>query len=92
MLLLRQPRISVRLLDGEITAGSVPARNGRPRNHSRELALSDPATWPDPPATTSTMTSRYGMAAAAGDGVHPRLTRRAAWLDHDGTCRSSKGP
>ena len=31
------------------------------------------------------MTSRYGMAvAAAWDRVHPRLTHRAAWLDHDG--------
>ena len=34
---------------------------------------------------TSTVTSRYGMAtAAAWDRVHPRLTHRAAWLDHDG--------
>ena len=31
------------------------------------------------------MTSRYGTAvAAAWDRVHPRLTHRAAWLDHDG--------
>jgi hypothetical protein len=31
------------------------------------------------------VTSRYGKAvAAAWDRVHPRLTRRAAWLDHDG--------
>jgi hypothetical protein len=62
-----------------------PGTNGRPRKHGRELALSDPATWPDPPVTTSTVTSRYGMAvAAAWDRVHPRLTHRAAWLDHDG--------
>jgi hypothetical protein len=58
---------------------------GRPRKHGGELALSDPATWPDPQVATSTMTSRYGMAAAAAwDRVHPRLTHRAAWLDHDG--------
>src|SRR6516165_1370058 len=62
-----------------------PGSNGRPRKHGRELALSDPATWPDPPVTTSTATSRYGTAvAAAWDRVHPRLTHRAAWLDHDG--------
>jgi hypothetical protein len=62
-----------------------PGTNGRPRKHGRELALSDPATWPDPQIATSTVTSRYGTAvAAAWDRVHPRLTRRAAWLDHDG--------
>jgi len=62
-----------------------PGTNGRPRKHGGELALADPATWPAPPVTTSTLTSRYGMArAAAWDRVHPRLTHRAAWLDHDG--------
>jgi hypothetical protein len=61
-----------------------PATVGRPRKHGRELALSDPATWPTPQTTTSTMTSRYGTAAAAAwERVHPRLTHRAAWLDHD---------
>ena len=62
-----------------------PHTLGRPRKHGGELALSDPATWPAPPVTTSTQTSRYGMAvAAAQDRVHARLTHRAAWLDHDG--------
>ena len=61
-----------------------PGTNGRPRKHGRELALADPAC-PDPQVTTSTATSRYGTArAAAWDRVHPRLTHRAAWLDHDG--------
>jgi DDE superfamily endonuclease len=58
---------------------------GRPRKHGGELALADPATWPEPPVITSTATSRYGTAvAAAWDRVHPRLTHRSAWLDHDG--------
>ena len=62
-----------------------PGTMGRPRKHGGELALADPATWPDPQVTTSTVTSRYGLAAAAAwDRVHPRLTHRAAWLDHDG--------
>ena len=62
-----------------------PGTMGRPRKHGGELALADPATWPAPQVTTSTLTSRYGMAAAAAwDRVHPRLTHRAAWLDHDG--------
>jgi hypothetical protein len=62
-----------------------PGTLGRPRKHGGELALANPATWPDPQVTTSTETSRYGTAvAAAWDRVHPRLTHRAAWLDHDG--------
>jgi hypothetical protein len=62
-----------------------PGTSGRPGKHGQRLALSDPATWPKPRLTTSTLTSRYGMAvAAAWDRVHPRLTHRAAWLDHDG--------
>jgi len=62
-----------------------PGAMGRPRKHGGELALSDPATCPAPQITTSTLTSRYGMAvAAASDRVHPRLTHRAGWLDRDG--------
>src|SRR6266487_4329278 len=60
-----------------------PHAPGRPRKHGGELALSDPATWPAPQVTTTTVTSRYGTAvAAAWDRVHARLTHRAAWLDH----------
>ena len=62
-----------------------PGAKGRPRKHGGELALADPGTWPAPQVTTSTVTSRYGTAvAAAWERVHPRLTHRAAWLDHDG--------
>ena len=62
-----------------------PGTAGRPRKHGGELALADPGTWPAPQVTTSTVTSRYGTAvAAAWERVHPRLTHRAAWLDHDG--------
>ena len=62
-----------------------PGTVGRPRKHGGELALADPGTWPAPQLTTTTVTSRYGTAvAAAWDRVHPRLTHRSAWLDHDG--------
>ena len=62
-----------------------PHATGRPRKHGGELALADPATWPVPQVATSTVTSRYGTTvAAAWDRVHPRLTHRSAWLDHDG--------
>jgi hypothetical protein len=58
---------------------------GRPVRHGPEFALAGPANWPGPAVATSTATSRYGTAvAAAWDRLHPRLTHRAAWLDHDG--------
>ena len=62
-----------------------PGTQGRPRKHGGQLALSDPATWPDPPVTTSR--EPYGGAGAAagvdqpvggrqlrgiGDRTHPR--------------------
>jgi hypothetical protein len=62
-----------------------PGTNGRPPKHGGEFHLADPATWPDPQTTTSTDTTRYGTAVAHSfNRLHPRLTRRAAWLDHDG--------
>src|SRR5579859_4841677 len=42
-----------------------PGTNGRPRKHGRELALADPAAFPDPQVTTSTETTRYGTAVTA---------------------------
>ncbi|MET7427361.1 NF041680 family putative transposase [Dactylosporangium sp. NPDC005555] len=62
-----------------------PGTKGRPPRHGGELRLADPDTWPDPDVSTVTDTSRCGTAKAiAWDRLHPRLTRRAAWLDHDG--------
>jgi DDE superfamily endonuclease len=62
-----------------------PHAAGRPRKHGGELALAGPASWPGPQVATSTVTSRYGTAAAAAwHRVHPRLTHRSAWLDHHG--------
>ena len=62
-----------------------PPGPGRPRKHGGEPALADPGSSPAPQVTTSTITSRYGTAAAAAwQRVHPRLTHRSAWLDHSG--------
>jgi hypothetical protein len=62
-----------------------PGTVGRPPKHGPELALDTPETWPAPQHATTTETTRYGTAiATAWDRVHPRLTRRACWLDHDG--------
>src|SRR5512142_3077993 len=78
-----------RLRSDRVLHFPVPARqpgtDGRPPRHGREFALPDPATWPDPAVTTTTQTTRYGTAVAqAWDRLHPRLTHRSAWLDHDG--------
>jgi hypothetical protein len=79
-----------RLRSDRVLHFPVPARqrgtNGRPPRHGREFFLADPKTWPQPPVTTTTGTTRYGTAAAqAWDCLHPRLTRRSAWIGHDGT-------
>jgi hypothetical protein len=57
---------------------------GRPPRHGTEFKLADQASWPAPAVTTITQTTRYGTAMTqAWDRLHPRLTHRAAWLDHD---------
>lgn len=63
----------------------APGTNGRPPKHGPEFALAKPATWPEPAHTTTTETTRYGTATAQSwDRLHPRLTHRTCWLDHDG--------
>jgi hypothetical protein len=60
-------------------------RGGRPPKHGSEFALAKPADWPEPSHATITATDRYGAARAqAWDRLHPRLTHRSCWLDHDG--------
>jgi hypothetical protein len=67
------------------TPARAPGTSGRPRKHGGEFACNDPATWPTPQHTTVTATSRYGTAEARSwNRLHPRLTRRACWIDHDG--------
>ncbi|WP_218040273.1 NF041680 family putative transposase [Actinomadura sp. WMMB 499] len=62
-----------------------PGTNGRLPRHGGEFALSNPDTWPQPRHATTTRTTRYGTATASSwDRLHPRLTHRAAWLEHDG--------
>ena len=62
-----------------------PGVTGRPPKHGPEFALGKPATWPEPQHTTITTTPRYGVATATSwDRLHPRLTHRGCWADHDG--------
>jgi hypothetical protein len=63
----------------------APGIGGRPPKHGPEFALDTPDTWPVPQHRTTTQTTRYGTARAASwDRLHPRLTRRTSWIDHDG--------
>ncbi|GAA4975895.1 hypothetical protein GCM10025331_83260 [Actinoplanes utahensis] len=58
---------------------------GRPAKHGGEFVFGDPATWNSEQAVTHTDTRLYGQVRAqAWDRLHPRLTHRAAWNDHDG--------
>ncbi len=60
-------------------------RGGRPPKHGKEFRFAKPETWGAPDAETVQVTDRYGTAQAmAWDRIHPRLTTRSTWIDHDG--------
>jgi hypothetical protein len=63
----------------------TPGATGRPRKHGGVFTLAEPSSWHVPDHTTHTDTTRYGHAQAqAWDRLHPRLTHRGPWLDHEG--------
>lgn len=58
---------------------------GRPAKHGGEFVFEDPATWGTENVVTSTDTRLYGTAnVQAWDRLHPMVTRRSAWVAHDG--------
>lgn len=60
-------------------------KGGRPPKHGPEFRFAKPETWPQSAITTVTDSVNYGKAEAqAWERVHPRLTHRSAWLEHDG--------
>jgi hypothetical protein len=62
-----------------------PPQGGRPPKHGKEFRFAKPETWGEPDAATVQVTDRYGTAQTmAWDRIHPRLTTRSAWIDHDG--------
>ncbi|MFF3330502.1 NF041680 family putative transposase [Streptomyces sp. NPDC002888] len=62
-----------------------PPEGGRPPKHGKEFRFAKPDTWGEPDAETVQVTDRYGTAQAmAWDRIHPRLTTRSAWIDHEG--------
>ncbi|WP_308340622.1 transposase, partial [Streptomyces sp. ISL-112] len=83
-------QVLVRLRSDRVMRRPTPPRvydpkGGRPPKHGGEFVFGDSATWGTEQAVTVTDTRLYGKATAqAWDRLHPRLTRRAAWLEHDG--------
>jgi len=78
---LRSDRVMLR--DADAHRGGP--HGGRPRKHGGALTFAKPESWHTPDATTVTDTTRYGKAEAkAWDRMHPRLTHRGPWLDHEG--------
>ncbi|RAJ29172.1 DDE superfamily endonuclease [Kitasatospora sp. SolWspMP-SS2h] len=62
-----------------------PPQGGHPPKHGKEFRFAKPETWGEPDAATTQVTDRYGTARTmAWDRIHPRLTTRAAWIDHAG--------
>ena len=62
-----------------------PGTNGRPTPARPGVRPRRPGHLAGPGRDHHHETTRYGTAAAhAWDRLHPRLTHRSAWLDHDG--------
>lgn len=62
-----------------------PPQGGRPPKHGKEFRFAKPETWGESDAATTQVTDRYGTAQVmAWDRIHPRLTTRSAWIDHEG--------
>lgn len=58
-------------------------KGGRPPKRGSEFVFGQPDTWGEERVVTVTDTRLYGKATVrAWDRLHPRLTRRAAWIDH----------
>jgi DDE superfamily endonuclease len=67
------------------TLPRAPGTTGGHPSTGPTSPLDKPATWPEPAHTAITDTTRYGAAPAISwDRLHPRLTHRGCWLDHDG--------
>jgi hypothetical protein len=79
--------VLVRMRSDRVLRRPAPSRGpgtmGRPRRHGGEFVFGDRASWGEPDITTHTQTRLYGPALVrAWNRLHPRLTRRTAWLTH----------
>jgi hypothetical protein len=82
-------RVLVRVRSDRVMAFPAPPRRagtvGRAKRHGAEFTFKNSATWPEAAHATTTQTSRYGTARArCWDRLHPKLTHRGVWAEHDG--------
>ncbi|MEU7697566.1 NF041680 family putative transposase [Streptomyces sp. NPDC039028] len=81
---MRSDRVMRRPTPTQLEYSQAYPRGGRPPKHGKELRFAKPETWGEPDAATVQVTDRYGTArATAWDRIHPRLTTRSAWIDHE---------
>ncbi|MDH6580828.1 NF041680 family putative transposase [Kitasatospora sp. MAP5-34] len=82
---MRSDRVMRRPTPTQLEYANAYPQGGRPPKHGKEFRFARPETWGEPDAATVQITDRYGTAKAmAWDRLHPRLTTRSAWIDHDG--------
>lgn len=82
---LRSDRVMRRLAPSRKEFALASPCGGRPPKHGKEFRFAKPDTWGDSDAETVQVTDRYGtVQAMAWVRIHPRLTTRSAWIDHDG--------
>ena len=82
-------RMLVRVRSDRVMAFPAPPRRagtvGRSARHGADFTFKDPRTWPTAAHATTTQTTRYGAAQAQSwHRLHPKLTHRGTWADHDG--------
>jgi hypothetical protein len=82
-------RILVRLRRDRVLRFAPPPRpagsRGRSIRHGARFSFIDPPSWPAPAQTSTTHTTRYGLAhAQSWDRLHTKLRRAGAWTGHEG--------
>lgn len=81
---MRSDRVMRRPTPTQLEYARAYPQGGRPPKHGKEFRFAKPETWGEFDAATVQVTDRYGTARAmAWDRLHPRLTTRSAWIDHD---------
>ncbi|MGW2651997.1 NF041680 family putative transposase [Streptomyces sp. NPDC001393] len=89
---MRSDRVMRRPTPTQLEYARAYPQGGRPPKHGKEFRFAKPETWGEPDAATVQVTDRYGTARAmAWNRLHPRLTTRSAWIDHDSELPITEG-
>jgi hypothetical protein len=83
--------VLTRIRDDRVFYGDPPPRphrpfesGGRPPRHGRRFKCADRRTWPKCDDSLVATDPRYGtVRVQAWHGLHPKLTRRGHWSDHE---------